>query len=525
VMSRAYDVEGRLPRCFFLDSREECSGELTLDTTTLKEVWGDRRVPLALASMLKAVLEGRISSEKSTDDTIDGGGTVAVDDEEDENTEEAEDPFDEEKESRLALVEVFECFCSGMTPLPRSVHVLDVNSLINRKHELSKARSMSSSSEEAEESPEILPPPVLLRCVKDGEDPPKDGLVGEEEAVSKLLDAVCTIRRKHKLPPLEVCLPGVNTDNDDHAMTFGIVATDRSSNNKRRDPEEEEWLLVGRESATQTVSEDSVYPIRSIYSFFVVLNSDSVVQSTPSPNSVPDESEESTSGSSTTSASDNDDVVEDDGIVQQEHDHDNEHAHEQGQAQEQEQEQKHEHEQGQEEQGQEQEQGPSTTDSSVFAAVKQHEDSAWSILAAIHVTGPEAIDGTADGNAAAAACPDLVVVDDPLCIINEYVRYLQGDDAPPRTGGRKRRRVHVHEDIIDRRMCRIRILTTGSEPPETDAGSVAEQREKRQQLLQARLLKEQQELLQVLEQKLRELQKSQELESAVPSTETPESSP
>jgi len=151
----------------------------------------------------------------------------------------------------------------------------------------------------------------------------------------------------------------------------------------------------------------------------------------------------------------------------------------------------------------------SPTDSSLFTTVKRH-DSAWSILAAIHVTCPEPVDGNSAAASDTVSCPDLVVVDDPLCIINEYIRYLEGDEASPPPGERKRRRVHVHEKVSGKRACRIRIVTTGNERDGSNGDSSPEEREKREQLLQERLVQEQQELLQLLEQKLVKLQQSQE---------------
>jgi len=473
----------RLPRCFFVDSREESVGELTLDTTMLKEVWGDQQVSLALASMLKAVMEGRVSSSEETTTPPSAGvddeaETLPGEEEEEDEDEDEEDDTQEveesEKEARLALVEVFECFCSGMKPVPRHVHVLNVDSLLSRREELMKARSVTpetSSSSSSSPSPEpgggatasISSTPILLRFGKDGE----RVIDGEEETVSKMLDLVCKMRGKHQLPPLEQ-----PESSGDHAMTFGIVAADRSSPNNRRDPDEE-WLLVGRESASETALEDSVYPIRSIYSFFVVLNSGTVIQSSSSPS----ESEESLSSSSSGSMSNDDDDSSGSGS---------------GSSSSQQ----------------------STSDSTVFTAVKQHEDCAWSVLAAIHATGPETIEGAKEGSETTTACPDLVVVDDPLHIINEYVRYLQGDDAPPRSGDRKRRRVHVHEKILGRETCRIRILTTGDESKDYEDETKAEQHKKRKELIQARLVQEQQELMQLLEQKLRQLQQSHELASS-----------
>jgi len=409
-------------------------------------------------------------------EAVEEENVITVDGE--EETEDAEDPFDAEKEAKLALVEVFECFCSGMTPCTRPVHVLDINSLMNRKHELSIARKLTAdSSDQLDSAQENLPPPVLVRCVKDGKKSDV-GLEGEEETVSKLLEAVCAMRRKHKLPPLEWYSSGATNGSDDHAMTFAIVAADRSSSSiSRRDPDEE-WLLVGRETAGQTTSDDGIYPIHSIYSFFVVLNSDTVIQSTPSPTSSQEESEDTSSASSSSSSLDGEDA---------------------------------------------QQTSPSS-DSSLLSTVKQHEDCAWSILAAIHVTGPETIDGSSDGSVA-SVFPDLVVVDDPLCLINEYIRYLQGDDAPPRSGGRKRRRIHVHEKYIDRRTCRIRILTTAPEPESTDSGPKAEQQDKSQELLQAKLLQEQQELLHILDQKLRALQQAQDMSSSSSSSGVSSSNP
>jgi len=515
-------VQPRLPKSFFVDSREESVGELTLDTSTLKEVWGDQHVALSLASMLKAVVEGSVSSTDGTDTSDPSTSAPAAPDSDSTSTEEEEEendgddepeedveaeeldddssgsspeisksesPGEGEKQARLALVEVFECFCGGMTPRPTQVHVLNVDSLLSRKQELSEARKVvpgtaadektnrDSSMEEGGNSP----PTVVLRCVEDGKklDVRPIDVEGEEETISKLLDLVSTMRRKHKLPPLGPSSSGVNPGNDDHAMTFGIVTTDCSSS-KRRDPDEE-WLFVGRETAglTQTALEESIYPIRSIYSFFVVLNSDSVVQSTPSPSSSQEESEDSSSISSSSSASLSND------------------------------------EDGQQE--------SSSTDATVFSAVKKHEDSAWSILAAIHAASPEGIDGSSSTGPSDTVCPDLVVVDDPLCIINEYIRYLQGDESPP-PGERKRRRVHVHEKIVGRKMCRIRILTSDEESKENVDESMAEQREKRKELFQAKLLQEQQELLHLLEDKLRKLQQSQEFNSAVTTTSSSSSS-
>jgi len=275
------------------------------------------------------------------------------------------------------------------------------------------------------------------------------------------LDLVGEMRKKHKLPPLEnTSASGSEVANDDHALTFGIVGPDCSS----RDPDEE-WLLVGRETATQSASEDNIYPIRSIYSFFIMLNNGSGSHPQPSPSGSPeDEIDDDVSVAASTSSSSSEDSAQQD------------------------------------------------AEASLFASVKQHEECAWSVLASIHVAGSEAVDGSSEE--APPSCPDLVVVDDPLCIINEYIRYLKGEDSTPPPGGRKRRRVHVHENIIDRRTCRIRILTADeSEDPSSEV-----EKERKQQMLQ-----QQQELLQLLEQKLRKLQQTDEFSSALtpPSSRSP----
>jgi len=461
----------RLPKCFFLDTREECTGELTLDTTTLKEIWGDQRVSLALASMLKAVIEGRLSSSSDeTPSSVDGddgddddGYDVDIDA---DDAKGEESPDEGGKEAKFALVEVFQCFCNGMTPNPKTVRVLNVDSLLTRMHELSEARKESPETKSHQQSSgadeSSLHHPVVLKCVKKDDEKTQIGVMeGEEETVSKLLNLVSSIRTKHKLPPFDTSSSGVIAGTDDHAMTFGIVAADRSAN----DPDDEEWLLVGREAADKKVVEDSIYPIHSIYSFFVVLNSDTVIQYSPSSPGSQEESEDdgcSISSSSSASMSNDDE-----------------------------------------------DSGSSPPESTVFSTVKQHEESAWSILAAIHVTEPETMNETSDGN----VCPDLVVIDDPLCIINEYIRYLQGEDALPREE-QKRRHVHVHENVIGKKVCRIRILTTDDDSKDSDDdASKAEQREKRKQLFQERLVQEQQELLQLLEQKLLKLKQAQDLAS------------
>jgi len=435
-------------------------GELTLDSSTLKEVWGDEPVALALASMLKAVLEGRVSSSDVASEAPQegrNGPDVTM-------TEEEDEPADSEKEARLALVEVFECFCTGMTPCARPVRVLDVNSLLSRKHELSEARKTTvpePSKDSKTGSRSQSHPAVLLRRVKKGKEAERGKMASEEETVSKLLDLVGEMRKKHKLPPLAVSVSeaGDVAAGDDHAMTFGIVGPDRSSSNRR--DTDEGWLLVGRETAAEKPSEDNIYPIRSIYSFFVVLNSGSgTPHSRPSPSGSPedeiDDDLSASSSNSSTSVSSSEDSPQQD------------------------------------------------ADAALFTTVKQHEDCAWSVLASIHVAGSEAV----DGDESSSTCPDVVVVDDPLCIINEYIRYLRGEDATPPPGERKRRRVHVHENIIDRRTCRIRILTAGqSDVP--DAAAAEESK--------AHFLQGQQELLQLLEQKLRKLQQTEEFSSAVTS--------
>jgi len=311
--------------------------------------------------------------------------------------------------------------------------------------------------------------------MKKGKEPETGRMEGEEEAVSKLLDVVGKMRTKHKLPPLSVPASGADVASDDHAMTFGIVGPDRSSSS-RRDPDEG-WLLVGRETAAQKLSEDNIYPIRSIYSFFVVLNSGSGTHSRPSPSGSPeDDIDDDVSASSSTSSTS---ITSSEDSPQQD------------------------------------------PDAAVFATVKQHEDCAWSVLASIHVAGSEAVDSASKDSPPTS--PDVVVVDDPLCIINEYIRYLRGEDATPPPGGRKRRRVHVHENIIDRRTCRIRILTAD----QSEAHDAATAEQSKQEFLQG-----QQELLQLLEQKLRKLQQTDEFSSAVnspcphsPPTSAPENRP
>ena len=136
------DIQRRIPQCFFLGSHEDAVGELTLDPATLKQVWGNEPVTLALASMLKAVLEGRVSSEKLTEDKEDQT------DEGDENNVIKDPPAtDDILEARLALVEVFECFSAGLAPEERPVHILDIESLLARKNELSEARKTLSDAE------------------------------------------------------------------------------------------------------------------------------------------------------------------------------------------------------------------------------------------------------------------------------------------------------------------------------------------------------------------------------------------
>jgi len=232
----------RLPRCLFLGSHQDDVGELTLDTSTLKEIWGDEPVALALASMLKAVLEGRVSSEKPKEDVNNENG-----DEEDEDKKAGEvTSTDDAMEARLALLEVFECFSAGLAPEPRPIHVLDIDSLLNRQHELCETRKAHPVKEESSSSNTSSSDSSTTTTSNDSPEQEQSVITAEEEMISTVLNLVYAIRKKHKLPSPVSSSEG-DSGGDDHSLTFGIVDPDISSS-CNKDDFDKEWLLVCRET-------------------------------------------------------------------------------------------------------------------------------------------------------------------------------------------------------------------------------------------------------------------------------------
>jgi len=299
------------------------------------------------------------------------------------------------------------------------------------------------------------------------------------------LNIVSAIRKKHKLQShSEVSsLSESESCNDDNVLTFGIVDTDVSSSTKN--DFEKEKLLVCRE-AKKKISENGIYPIQSIYSFFLVLSSDDLSRSSSqSPSSDGSDSQENENEEG--DDDDDDDNEDEDETVSVSPDEAKDSPDET--------------------------KVTSPSDSSkpsLFLAVKNHEENAWSVLAALHETnfdsecedeGDDDEGSTGDGK---SHFPDITVIVDPLRIIEEYIRYLQGEDAPPRTEQRKRRRVQVHESTVERSSCKIRILTPYKDDEESNPLSPAGH----QEILQHQIITEQEELRKLLEQKLRELQQS-----------------
>jgi len=466
-----------LPKCLFLGSHEESLGELTLDTSTLKEVWGDESVALALASMLKAVLEGRLSSEKLKED--------------ESNKKSEETSLGDENDARLALVEVFECFSAGQVPGPRTIHVLDIDSLLARQRELSEARKAHSFVEKESSSSTAEATP------SSSESPEPEPMGAEEEMLSVLLNLVYAIRRKHKSSsPLERSPGEGESTSDDQSLTFGIVDSDLPSCEKN--DFDKEWLLVYRETKKHKSAENGIYPIQSIYSFFLVLNSEDFSQpSSQSPSSDgSDGVDDDSNGSGGSSDNNNDDDDETQGTEEEEGETVSVTP------------------ESEESKGTPDKSASSPQDlskSSLFVSVKKHEESAWSVLAALHEEGleiKEDDDESSAGNSRSQV-PDVTVIVDPLRIISEYIRYLQGEDAPPRDDQRKRRRVHVHESTVARPSCKIRILTAIDENEEGQSISPsAATHQNKEEYLQAKMVREQDELRKLLEQKLRELQQS-----------------
>jgi len=464
--SNSNPAHPRLPKCLFLGSHEDCVGELTLDASTLKEVWGDEPVTLALASMLKAVLEGRVSSEKPKEEA-------------DQDDAKKDDPPDDMLQARLALVEVFECFSAGITPGERPIHVLDIDSMRARLHELCEARKTRSANEdtaEASSSTSATTPSSSSPSSSSSSDVLEpETMTAEEDMLSVLLNIVSAIRKKHKLHShSEVSPPSEGeSGNDDNSLTFGIVDTDVSSSAKN--DYEKERLLVCRETKKKKTPENGIYPIQSIYSFFLVLSSEDLTRSpsqSPSSDSSENQEEEDEETVSVSpepeEAKDTPDKVE----------------------------------------------SSSPQDSSkpsLFLAVKKHEENAWSVLAALHEEGYDTADEDDEDDEGASGdgqshFRDVTVIVDPLRIIDEYIRYLQGEDAPPRTEQRKRRRVQVHESTVERSSCKIRILTPYDE--DDDSLSPVVHQENQEQIVQGKMVSEQEELRKLLEQKLRELQQS-----------------
>jgi len=502
----------RLPTCLFLGSHEEQNGELTLDASTLKEVWKDEPVAVALASMLKAVLEGRVSSSKADDgandnksdkkdDSSEEGGSSQSEEEEqdlkkeekkDEEGEEEEEPKDNTLQAKLALVEVFECFSAGMAPGNKPIHILDIDSLLVRQRELAEARKAKSSNKDEQEA-----------SSDDAESSTKDTVVDlekitpEEEMLSVLLNLVYAIRRKHKSSsPLERSPGEGESTSDDQSLTFGIVDSDLPSCEKN--DFDKEWLLVYRETKKHKSAENGIYPIQSIYSFFLVLNSEDFSQpSSQSPSSDgSDGVDDDSNGSGGSSDNNNDDDDETQGTEEEEGETVSVTP------------------ESEESKGTPDKSASSPQDlskSSLFVSVKKHEESAWSVLAALHEEGleiKEDDDESSAGNSRSQV-PDVTVIVDPLRIISEYIRYLQGEDAPPRDDQRKRRRVHVHESTVARPSCKIRILTAIDENEEGQSISPsAATHQNKEEYLQAKMVREQDELRKLLEQKLRELQQS-----------------
>jgi len=316
------------------------------------------------------------------------------------------------------------------------------------------------------------------------------------------LNLVYAIRKKHKLPsPLEISSSPSSSStpsgegesaSDDNSLTFGIVDSDVSSRDKS--DFDKEWLLVCRETKKHKASENGIYPIQSIYSFFLVLNSDDFSQpSSQSPSSDgSDDVDDVSNGDSTDGNGDNsndDDVGEEDDetvSVTPESDEPK----------------------GSPDKNETCPQDVSKP--SLFVSVKKHEESAWSVLAALHEEGFEIKDDEDEGSAGKShtQVPDVTVIVDPLRIISEYIRYLQGEQAPPRDDQRKRRRVQVHESTVARPSCKIRILTPIDEDEEGHSVSPAGSHQTKEEYLQAEMVREQDELRKLLEQKLRELQQS-----------------
>jgi len=295
--NKSNDIQHRIPQCFFLGSHEDTVGELTLDPATLKEVWGNEPVTLALASMLKAVLEGRVSSE-SIAELQEGKG--------DESNVIKDPPAtDDILEARLALVEVFECFSAGLAPEARPIHILDIESLLARKNELSEARKTLSAN-----------------AVPTGGDKSTDGKDDDDDEVAASVSPSEGLEEPEKMTAEEEMLsvllklvsgrqgPSDKSDEaekDDRALTFGIVDSDLPSCTKNFF--DKEWLLVCRETKKPKSSEDGVYPIKSIYSFFLVLNSENLVQAQHSPSSdSPSEQDVGEIASSTPEAKDTPDT-------------------------------------------------------------------------------------------------------------------------------------------------------------------------------------------------------------------------
>jgi len=467
----------RLPRFLFLGSHhKECQGELTLDASTLKDIWGDEPVALALASMLKAVLEGRVSSKKLKDDDV----------------EENSPPPDDAREARLALVEVFECFSSGLTPESRPVHILDIDSLLARQRELSEARKAASEQETKKSSSSDD-----QQGSDDSSD--QDSMSAEEEMITVLLNLVYAIRKKHRSPSSS-SPPQDISEVDDHSLTFGIVDTCLSSCDK--EDFDKDWLLVCRETKKQQSSENGIYPIQSIYSFFLVLNSEDLMQSS------------SSSSSQSPSSDSADDVPE---AEEGESQPDGEEEHVQEEVEEEEDDAVSVTPESDESKGTPSDKGDASpqepsSKSSLFRAVKKHEENSWSVLAALHEDGTEKATTVSEGDS--CHIPDVTVIVDPLRIIGEYIRYLQGKNAPPRTEQRKRRRVHVHESTVQRPSCKIRILTPIDDDDDEKSLSPADRKEHRNQILQDKMFHEQEELRHLLEQRLRELQQSIEQEES-----------